>query len=118
MFLLYSCSGEVTDRDRTGLNGKVKSFKEIRCDPTYTDDKWVAGEPLTNDYRMVYFDEDGNFTESYSIGTMGDTIGKSVCKRENGEIVEEVFYTRFWLTPKESRMYPTCKTVLERVAED
>jgi len=115
---LLSCSGELNDAGRSGLVGRVKSFKEIRCDPTRSNDKWVAGEPLTNDYRVVHFDRDGNFVESFSMGTNGDTLGRSTCVRENGEMVEEIFYTRLWLNPKESRLYQTSKTLLERVSED
>jgi hypothetical protein len=115
---LFSCSGEVNDAKRSGLVGNVKSFKEIRCDPTRSNDKWVAGEPLSNDYRVVHFDKDGNFVESFSMGTNGDTLGRSTCVREDGEMVEEIFFTRLWLNPKESRLYQTSKTVLERVSED
>jgi hypothetical protein len=78
----------------------------------------VAGEPLTGDFREVHFDLEGNLMESYSIDTRGDTIGKSVCRRENGEIVEEIFYTRFFHTPVHSSMYQTSRTVLEHVSED
>ena len=115
---LLSCSGDIKDAGRSGLVGKVKSFKEVRCDPTRSGDKWVAGDPLADDYRVVNFDKDGNFLESFSIAVNGDTLGKSTCVRENGDIVEEVFYSRFWLTPKESRMHQTSKTVLERVSDE
>ncbi|MGW8315996.1 MAG: hypothetical protein ACWGNV_10375 [Bacteroidales bacterium] len=119
VILLSSCSGGYSELQNSGLKGPVKSFKEVRCDPTYSNEKWVAGKPLGNDYRVVYFDREGKFIESFSIDTRGDTLGKSTCTRdENGELVEEVFYTKFWLTPKESRMYPTSKTVLERVNDD
>ena len=73
---------------------------------------------MTDDYRVVHFDKDGNFLESYSMGVNGDTLGKSTCIRENGEMVEEIFYTKLWLTPKESRMYQTSKTLLERVSDE
>lgn len=119
IIVLYSCSGDVPDLMNSGLKGPVKSFKEVRCDPTYSNDKWVAGKPLGNDYRVVHFDREGSFIESYSLGTQGDTLGKSTCTRDkNGDIVEEVFFTKFWLTPKESRMYQTSRTVLERVSDD
>jgi hypothetical protein len=119
MILFSSCSGDSSELLNSGLKGSVKSFKEVRCDPTHTNGKWIAGKPLVNDYRVVHFDRDGLFQESFSLGTNGDTLGKSTCIRdENGEMVEELFFTQFWLTPKESRMYQTSKTVLERVADD
>ena len=117
--LATSCSGDRTDLINSGLKGPVKSFKEVRCDPTYSSGKWVAGKPLVNDFRVVHFDREGNFTESFSIDTRGDTLGRSTCTRDkNGDMVEEVFFTKFWLTPQESRMYQTSRTVLERVSEE
>ena len=119
IILLSSCSGSTSELENSGLRGPVKSFKEVRCDPTHSNGKWVAGRPLGNDYRVVHFDRDGHFLESFSLDTRGDTLGRSTVTRdENGEMVEEVFYTKFWLTPKESRMYQTSKTVLERVSDD
>jgi hypothetical protein len=120
IILLPSCSGGgYSELKNSGLKGPVKSFREVRCDPTYSNGKWVAGKPLGNDYRVVHFDREGRFVESYSVDTSGDTLGMSTVTRdESGELKEEVFFTKFWLTPKESRMYQTSKTVLERVADD
>ncbi len=119
IILATSCSGDRPDLLNSGLKGPVKSFKEVRCDPTYSSGKWVAGKPLGNDFRVVHFDEEGYFLESFSIDTRGDTLGTSTCTRDgNGEMVEEAFFTKFWLTPQESRMYQTSRTVLERVSEE
>ena len=40
--ILFSCSGEINELDRTGLKGQVKSIKEVQCDATYENDMWVA----------------------------------------------------------------------------
>jgi hypothetical protein len=115
---LFSCSGKLSDAAQSGLKGRVKYTREKRYDPTRSGDSWVAGEPLDNSIRVVHFDEEGNFLESFYIDINGDTLAKSTCRRENGDIVEEIFFSRFWINPSEARMVQASRTLLERAAED
>jgi len=113
-----ACSGGNNDLTKAGLKGKIKSIREVQCDATYQGNKWIAGKPLTGDQRVLRYDPDGLFIESYAVSDKGDTLGKSSCKRENGEIVEEIYYSKFYLNPKDSKLYPTSKTILERVSDE
>lgn len=115
---IVSCSGKLSDSGRSGVKGRVKSIKEIRCEPDRSDDRWVAGESLTNSSRTIYFDKKGNLITSYTLSLDGDTVSRSTCVRENGDMVAEVFYTRVMLSPTESEMYETSKIVYDRVSEE
>jgi hypothetical protein len=113
-----ACSGGQNDLTKAGMKGKVKMIREVQCDATYQDNKWVAGKPLTGDQRVLIYDENGLFVESYALTEKGDTLGKSTVKRENGDIVEEIYFSRFMLNPQESKLFKTSRTMLERVSEN
>lgn len=107
---LFSCSSESNDLDRSGIKGKVKSYKELQFEATYENDRWVAGEASMYGGRIVNFDPEGLYVESFSITNTGDTIGISSCKRENGEMVEENYRSLYDPT--------TSRTILERVSSE
>jgi hypothetical protein len=48
----------------------------------------------------------------------GDTTSLSTAKRENGDVVEEAFYTRRYMTPIHSKLVLASRTVMDRVSDD
>jgi len=108
--LLISCSGGSNDLDRSGIKGKVKSTKEQQFEATHQDDRWVAGNPNPMGVRIVNYNEDGMYVESIALSIDGDTVGISKSKRENGEMVEDNYYSRF--------DGKTTRTLLERVSDE
>jgi len=115
--LLVSCSGRINDLDRNGLKGKVKETREFQCDPTYENQQWVASENCVEGYRVVEYDNKGFYKQAFSLSTEGDTTTLSTAKRENGDVVEEAFYTRMFMTPKHSKMVLNTLTKMERVSD-
>jgi len=118
LLVLASCSGEINDLERRGLKGKVKATNEFHCAATYVNKKWVASEECANVYRVVEYDEEGNYIQAISISDSGDTTNLATVKRENGELVEENYYTRVFMTPKHSNMVLVSRTIMDRVSED
>jgi hypothetical protein len=117
-FILVSCSVGSNDLERNGLKGKVKAISEFQCDATYVNDEWVADVECAEGYRVVEYDEDGNYIQAYSMAECGDTTSLSATKRENGEVVEELYYNRVNLTPKHSQMVLVSRTVMDRVSDE
>lgn len=115
--LLTSCSGGSDDLDKYGLKGNVKAVKELQCDPTYENEQWVASSNCNQAFRIVEFDEDGNYTRSLTISERGDTLAMTVAKRENGELVEELYYGSEAMTPKHSRLVLLSRTIQDRVSD-
>ena len=115
--LLASCSGASGDLDLYGLKGNVHIVKEYQCDPTYEEEQWVAGSECAREYRVVEFDEQGQFVRSMTMDNYGDTLAMNTVKRENGMVVEEIYYIRERLTPKHSRMVPVSRTIKDRISE-
>ena len=118
LFFLVSCSGGSNDLDRHGLKGKVSAIHEFQCDATYENEKWVAGIDCANDYRVVEYDTEGDYIQSYTMAECGDTTSLTTVKRENGELVEESYYTRVNMTPKHHKMMLTSRTVMDRVSDN
>lgn len=116
--LLFSCSGGNNDLDRSGIKGHVKSIKEIKCDPTYENEKWVASTKCAEGYRIINYDSEGNYLEIVNMGDRGDTLGLATVKRENGEMVEEIYYSRVYMTPKHSKLMQSSRTVMDRVSDE
>jgi hypothetical protein len=115
---LFSCSGGGNDLVRDGLKGKVKETREFQCNATYENEQWVAGVECDNGFRVVQYDADGNYIQSFGMSDCGDTTSLSTTKRENGEVVEEYNYNRFYLTPVYSKMALVSRTVMDRVSDD
>jgi len=109
---LASCSRGITDLDRYGLRGQIKSIKEVHYEATYTDDKWVPGKPLSanGEYRIINYGKDGNYLELLSFNQAGDTISITTCKREKGDIVEETYFSYY--------SGQSSTTIMERVSEE
>jgi hypothetical protein len=78
----------------------------------------VAGADCANGFRVVQYDEDGNYIQSFNMSDCGDTTSLSTTKRENGEVKEEYNYNRFYLTPAFSKMVLVSRTVMDRVSDD
>jgi len=108
--LLISCSSGSNDLSRSGIKGYVKSTKEQQFKATYQDDRWIAGDPSPMGVRVVNYDRDGLYVESFSLSTGGDTLGISKCKRENGELVEDNYFSRI--------DRKTTRTLRERVSDE
>ncbi len=115
--LLASCSGGSEDLARYGLKGDVLQIREYQCDPTYEHEQWVASADCSREYRLVEFDTEGNYVHSLNMSENGDTLAVNRIKRENGEIVEEIYYIREQITPKHSRLVPVSRTIKERVSD-
>jgi len=118
LVFLVSCSGGSNDLDRHGLKGKVSSIHEFQCDATYENEKWVTGIDCANGYRVVEYDTEGNYKQSYTMAECGDTTSLTTTKRENGELVEESYYTRVNMTPKHHKMMLASRTVMDRVSDN
>lgn len=113
-----SCSKKINDLDRTGLKGTVRSVSQVRCDPTYREDRWVAGKPTSGQSSILLYDRDGYYSAGYVLSEKGDTIGKSTFTRQNGEVVEENQYARSPSFPGSAVFNQTSRTKLERVSDD
>jgi len=116
--LLVSCSGGSNDLDRNGLKGKVKATSEFQCDATYVNEEWVADVECADGYRVTEYDEEGKYIQAYSMAECGDTTSLTTAKRENGEVVEELYYIRRNLTPKHAKMVLVSRTVMDKVSDD
>ncbi len=114
--LLASCSGRVSDLKRDGLKGDVKSVTETQCQPTYQEDQWVAGESIEG-RSVSRYSLDGRLLERFVINRTGDTTAMVVPRYENGELVEEVYYSRMYLTPRHSKLLESTRMVLDRVSD-
>jgi len=114
---LASCSGGSGDLSRFGLKGKVKELKEFQCDATYENQRWVASSNCAPGFRVVEFDSDGNYLCSMNLNELGDTVSMVLPKREDGEVIEEIYYGREYLTPKHSRLVPISRTIMDRVSD-
>jgi len=115
---LVSCSGGSNDLDRGGLTGKVMSTKEYQCKATYENQKWVASSDCSNVFRVMEYDAKGYYKQAFSMNDSGDTTTLSTAKRENGDVVEEIYYTRVQMTPKHSQMLIASRTVMDRVSDN
>jgi len=116
--LLVSCSGGSNDLARNGFNGEVRASREFQCNVTYENEKWVAGVDCVNGFRVVEYNAEGRYIQAYSLSDCGDTTSQTTVRRENGEVVEELYYTRFNMTPKHSRMILSSRTVMDKISED
>ncbi len=110
VMLLASCSGGYTDLDLYGLKGRVSTLQEHQFKAEYRDGSWVAGTPGFYGHRIVNFSRDGFYLESIALAESGDTVGFTRSRRENGEMVEELFFSA--LNGRTSR------TIYERVSEE
>ena len=115
--LLASCSGGSDDLDKYGLKGNIKAVKDLQCDPTYESEQWVASSKCDQGFTMMEFDAEGNYERSMTIADRGDTLAMTIAKRENGELVEEIYYARENMTPKHSRLVPMSRTIQDRVSD-
>jgi hypothetical protein len=115
---LASCSGGKNDLVRNGLKGKVKSTREYQCNPTYEDQRWVAGDNCVQGFRVVEYNDEGMYVQAFSMGENGDTTSLSTARRENDDVVEETFYTRMYMTPKHSKLVEASRTIMDRVSDD
>lgn len=118
MAFLVSCSGGSNDLDRHGLKGKVSSTSEFQCEATYENDEWVASVECADGYRVVEYDTDGFYIHSYTMAECGDTTSLTTARRENGQLVEESYFTRVNMTPIHSKMVLVSRTVMDRVSDD
>lgn len=110
MMILTSCSGGLTDLDREGLKGEVKSIVERQYKAVFKDGHWVAGNPSFYGHSVINYTSEGFYLESIALNENGDTTGFTKTRRVDGEMVEEVFHSRL-----EDR---SSKTMLERVSDE
>ena len=108
ILFLTSCGGSINDLDRSGIKGNVKSIQEEQFEARHRDGQWAAGDQLRVGTRVVNYDEQGLYVNLVSLGLGGDTTAVAYCKRENGEMVEEIFEARYNQT--------TTRTLLDRVS--
>ena len=110
MMILASCSGGLTDLDRAGLKGRVKSITERHYKATFKDGHWVAGNPSSYSRAVINYTSDGSYMGSIALNENGDTTGFTRIRRVDGEMVEEVFYSRI--------SHRTSKTMYDRVSDE
>lgn len=115
---LVSCSGGSNDLDRGGLKGNVKYTMEYQCKATYENEAWVASSDCANGHRVMEYDAKGNYIQAFSLNNSGDTTTLSTAKRENGDVVEEIYSTRMQMTPKHYQMVVASRTVMDRVSDN
>ena len=108
--ILTACSGDLNDLDRRGLKGKVRSISQHRFKAVFKNGTWVAGSPSVSGHVIINYDPEGFYVESIGLTEFGDTIGFTKCRRENGEMVEEVYHST--LDGSSSR------TIFERVSDE
>jgi len=116
--VLYSCSGGHSDLDRNALKGQVKSVKQMECEATHVDGKWVMGENCSRNYRVTNFNQDGNFSSILTLNDRQDTLGITKMRYAEGEMVEETFYQNVSVNPAQSKFVEVSKTIMERVSAD
>jgi hypothetical protein len=78
----------------------------------------VASSTCANGFRVVEYDAEGNYLRSLTLSERGDTLAMTTAKRENGEMVEEIYYSRKYMTPKHSRLVPVSRTIMDRVSDN
>lgn len=110
LLLLGSCSNSSSDLDRAGMTGDVKSITEHQFEARFEEGRWVAGDPSLYGHRIIKYDKNGSYIESIALNEFGDTIGYTRCKRKNGELVQEKFFSTI-----EDR---TTRTLMERVSDE
>jgi hypothetical protein len=74
-----------------GLKGRVKSFLEQNYDAVQKFGKWEAGKYAHSRYK-IDFDKTGNCTERAFLNKDDEVETKIIPKRENGKIIEEIWY--------------------------
>ncbi len=104
-----ACSGEITDLDRSGLKGKVKSISENQYEAFHKDDRWSAGKPVMFGHRIMNYNKEGFYMKSFVLSGAGDTIGYTTSRHEGGDLVEETFRS------VDGRI---ARTILERVSDE
>lgn len=115
---LFSCSGGHNDLNRNALKGPVKSVKDVECQATHEDGKWVASETCKRGYRTTNFNQDGNYINIMSLNDSNDTLGITKMRYEEGELVEEIFYQNVSGKPSQSNFAEASRTMMERVSAD
>lgn len=110
VLLLSSCSSSVNDLERSGLKGNVKSVTEHQYEAEFEEGRWVAGDPSFTGHHITKYDHNGFYLETIVLSQLGDTVGFSICKRENGEMVEEEFVSI--LDNK------TTRSIMEKVSDE
>lgn len=115
---LFSCSAGNNDLAHNGLKGSVKEIRDFQCNASYENEEWVPGIECENGFRVVQYDAEGNFIQAFNMTDCGDTTTLSTTTRVNGEVVEELNYNRFYMTPVHSKMVLTSRTLMDRVSED
>lgn len=116
--LLFSCSGGHNDLDRNALKGPVKSVKDMECQATHEDDKWVASENCKRGYRVTNFSQEGNYINIMTLSDRNDTLGITKVRYEEGELVEEIFYQNVSGNASQSNFAEASRTMMERVSAD
>ena len=90
--LLSSCSTENDCNTFFGYNGSVKSSLERVYEAEEKFGKWENGDIEYYGHSLTKFDKKGNYTEINQLDDDGELTRKIIPNRENGQIIEEVFY--------------------------
>lgn len=114
---LSSCSGKLSDLDRSGLNGDVKSIRNLQCEVTRDDGQWVAGENCARGYRLVEYSPEGFFQQMYVISDRNDTLNMVKARYEDGEKVEEVYSQGMLNAAGKPVLVPTTSILYEKASD-
>ena len=107
--IFMSCSN-ADERKNFGLKGNVKNYFERLYEVEKKFGKWEMGSMASYGHNRVTFDENGLYQEfEYYIYDM-DLIGKLIPIRENGKVLEEIYY--------DENGYPKSKTTIKHISKN
>lgn len=94
IFLLFSCDSErVSDWQRFGLSGSVKSYTEELYEVSGDSvSGWVCGSRLVQGHQRVYFSGEGFHERTDYLNVEGETMDELVIVRHGGDSFTEVYY--------------------------
>ncbi|PTX60890.1 hypothetical protein C8N46_10546 [Kordia periserrulae] len=104
MILLNSCTRVLTEWEKYGLKGNVKSMKEEDFEVIEESENWDIGPKMEYGYvinfdkegyyeNLVYHDSKGNFIEKYIPKRKGRKIYEELRYDENNEITRKILVT-------------------------
>ncbi len=91
--ILTSCSNN-SDWNRFGLNGKVKTYLERKYEAEKKFGEWENGDREDYGNNRIFFDIEGNYQCAEYLDKDNGLLGKFIPQRENGEIIEEIYYNK------------------------
>jgi len=108
LFLL-SCSSGDSDLSKRRLKGEVSMITETQHEAIHKNDQWTPGKSLYGK-RIIRYDKAGMYQGTAILTDAGDTLGITRIRREDGEMVEEVF--------RSSVNGRSTRTIMDKVSDE